>query len=155
VDVTGIEPVTACLQSRAGKTLKCFDGVACTDNQQNSRSLNVPKLYRDLTGCDPTTVNCIEPGRGNGFPTSRGIRSRWTAFVPPATTTAWGRCGFSPSSEGNERRTRKEEATKGRTRPLTRVGRPQPVLPCANRHPEFLAAIDSGGPAPDRLRRTR
>ena len=48
VDVRGFEPLTPCLQSREGKTLKCFDGVAYTDNQQNSRSPVVPKLYRVL-----------------------------------------------------------------------------------------------------------
>jgi len=46
VDVTGIEPATPCLQSREEKTLKCFDGVAYTENQRNSRSSNVPKLSR-------------------------------------------------------------------------------------------------------------
>jgi hypothetical protein len=46
VDVRGFEPLTPCLQSRLGKTLKCFDGVAYTDNQRNSRSSNVPKLSR-------------------------------------------------------------------------------------------------------------
>jgi hypothetical protein len=46
VDVRGFEPLTPCLQSRWGKTLKCFDGVAYTDFQQNSHSPNVPKLYR-------------------------------------------------------------------------------------------------------------
>src|SRR5204863_10023212 len=45
VDVAGIEPATPCLQSREGKTLKCFDGVAYRENQQNSRSPVVPKLY--------------------------------------------------------------------------------------------------------------
>jgi hypothetical protein len=46
VDVTGIEPATPCLQSRPGKTLTALSGVAYTDNQQDSRSPNVPKLYR-------------------------------------------------------------------------------------------------------------
>jgi hypothetical protein len=32
VDVTGIEPVTPCLQSRRGKTLKALSGVAYTEN---------------------------------------------------------------------------------------------------------------------------
>jgi len=48
VDAAGIEPATSCLQSREEKTLKCFDGVAYTENQQNSRSPVVPKLYRVL-----------------------------------------------------------------------------------------------------------
>src|SRR5437660_4144939 len=48
VDVTGIEPATPCLQSSGWKTLKCFDGVAYADNQQNSRSPIVPKLSRVL-----------------------------------------------------------------------------------------------------------
>ena len=30
MDVAGIELATPCLQSREGKTLKCFDGVAYT-----------------------------------------------------------------------------------------------------------------------------
>ena len=42
----GLGEMKTCLQSRFGKTLKCFDGVAYTDFQQNSRSPNVPKLYR-------------------------------------------------------------------------------------------------------------
>ena len=48
MDAAGIEPATSCLQSREEKTLKCFDGVAYTENQQNSRSPVVPKLYRVL-----------------------------------------------------------------------------------------------------------
>ena len=39
VDVTGIEPVTPCLQSRRGKTLKALPGVAYTENWRNFRSL--------------------------------------------------------------------------------------------------------------------
>ena len=46
VDVTGLEPAALCLQSRLGKTLNAFAGVAYTENQRNSRSPNVPKLYR-------------------------------------------------------------------------------------------------------------
>jgi hypothetical protein len=46
VDVTGIEPVTPCLQSWEGKTLNALTGVAYTENQRNSRSSNVPKLSR-------------------------------------------------------------------------------------------------------------
>jgi hypothetical protein len=46
VDVTGIEPATPCLQSRAGKTLKALSGVAYTENQRNFRSSVVPKLSR-------------------------------------------------------------------------------------------------------------
>src|SRR6266567_1647544 len=48
VDVTGIEPVTPCLQSRAGKTLTVLSGVAYTENRRNSRSSIVPKLYRTV-----------------------------------------------------------------------------------------------------------
>jgi hypothetical protein len=33
VDVAGLEPAALCLQSRCGKTLKCFDGVPYTDFQ--------------------------------------------------------------------------------------------------------------------------
>jgi hypothetical protein len=46
VDVTGIEPVTPCLQSRADKTLTALSGVAYTNRQRNSRSSIVPKLSR-------------------------------------------------------------------------------------------------------------
>ena len=46
VDVTGIEPVTPCLQSEQEKTLNSFVGVAYTSYQQDSRSRNIPKLYR-------------------------------------------------------------------------------------------------------------
>jgi hypothetical protein len=48
VDVRGLERLTPCLQSRLGKTLNAFAGVAYTENWQNSRSLIVPKLYRVL-----------------------------------------------------------------------------------------------------------
>jgi len=48
VNVVGIEAVTPCLQSRPGKTLNALSGVAYTENQRNSRSSNVPKLYRKL-----------------------------------------------------------------------------------------------------------
>jgi len=37
VDVRGFEPLTPCLQSRLGKTLNAFAGVAYTETQQNSR----------------------------------------------------------------------------------------------------------------------
>ena len=47
MDVTGIEPVTPCLQSRLGKTLNALSGVAYTETQRNSRSSIVPKLYRN------------------------------------------------------------------------------------------------------------
>jgi hypothetical protein len=46
VDVTGIEPVTPCLQGEQGKTLNSFVGVAYAENQRSSRSSNIPKLYR-------------------------------------------------------------------------------------------------------------
>jgi len=58
VDVRGFEPLTPCLQSREEKTLTCFDGVAYTENQQNSRSPVVPKLYRVLS---PATLLENEP----------------------------------------------------------------------------------------------
>ncbi len=48
VDVTGLEPATPCLQSRKRKTLNAFAGVAYTENHRNSRSLTVPKLYREF-----------------------------------------------------------------------------------------------------------
>jgi len=45
VDVTGIEPVTPCLQSRRGKTLKALSGdVAYTENQRNFRSLKCSEV---------------------------------------------------------------------------------------------------------------
>ncbi len=44
VDVTGIEPVTPCLQSRPVKTLTALSGVAYTENQRNFRSLKCPEL---------------------------------------------------------------------------------------------------------------
>ena len=47
VDVRGFEPLTPCLQSRLGKTLNAFAGVAYTENQRRSRFSNVPKLYRE------------------------------------------------------------------------------------------------------------
>jgi len=72
VDVAGIEPATPCLQSREEKTLKCFDGVAYTDNQQNSRSPNVPKLYRD------SGVNYSK------------VRSREKRDLKRPTNPAWG-----------------------------------------------------------------
>jgi hypothetical protein len=63
VDVAGLEPAAPCLQSRLGKTLKCFDGVAYTDFQQNSRSPNVPKLYRvfDLSSFSALRSLPIDP----------------------------------------------------------------------------------------------
>jgi hypothetical protein len=45
VDVTGIEPVTPCLQSRAGKTLTALSGVAYTKISEIFVLSNVPKLY--------------------------------------------------------------------------------------------------------------
>jgi len=44
VDVTGIEPVTPCLQSEQGKTLNSFVGVAYTENQRSSRSFKYPEV---------------------------------------------------------------------------------------------------------------
>jgi len=46
VDVAGIEPATPCMQSRLGKTLNAFAGVAYNESHRNSRFSNVPKLYR-------------------------------------------------------------------------------------------------------------
>src|SRR6516225_1925741 len=48
VDVRGFEPLTPCLQSRLGKTLNAFTGAAYNENHRNSRSSNVPKLYRSI-----------------------------------------------------------------------------------------------------------
>ena len=47
VDVRGFEPLTPCLQSRLGKTLNAFAGAAYNETHRNSRSSNVPKLYRE------------------------------------------------------------------------------------------------------------
>jgi len=44
VDVTGIEPVTPCLQSRPGKTQTALSGVAYMENQRNFRSLKCPEV---------------------------------------------------------------------------------------------------------------
>jgi hypothetical protein len=49
VDV-GLEPLTPCLQSRLGKTLSCFVGVAYTENQRNFRSLRCPEVVPNSTG---------------------------------------------------------------------------------------------------------
>ena len=46
MDVTGIEPVTPCLQSRPGKTLTALSGVAYTEISEIPALSNVPKLYR-------------------------------------------------------------------------------------------------------------
>src|SRR5215469_12259858 len=48
VDVAGLEPAAPCLQSRLGKTLNALVGAAYTENQRNSRSVIVPKLYRSI-----------------------------------------------------------------------------------------------------------
>jgi hypothetical protein len=48
VDVTGIEPVTTCLQSRERKTLNAFAGVANTGNQRNFYSLNCPEVFLNI-----------------------------------------------------------------------------------------------------------
>ena len=46
VDVTGIEPVTSCLQREQGQKLNALIGVAYTLNPQDFRSSNIPNLYR-------------------------------------------------------------------------------------------------------------
>ena len=46
MDVTGIEPVTTCLQSRPGKILTALSGVAYTETDKFLVLSNVPKLYR-------------------------------------------------------------------------------------------------------------
>src|SRR5215469_15794396 len=77
VDVRGFEPLTPCLQSRLGKTLNAFAGVACNEIHRNSRSSNVPKLYRsirikgrDSSPRDPSTVRLIT----FAFPTRCALR---------------------------------------------------------------------------------
>jgi hypothetical protein len=47
VDVTGIEPVTPCLQTKWAKTLTALSGVAYTDCQRVFRSSVVPNLSRN------------------------------------------------------------------------------------------------------------
>ena len=58
VDVTGLEPVTPCLQSGVAKTLTALSGVAYTENQRNSRSFKctevVPNYLRHLSGTEWT-----------------------------------------------------------------------------------------------------
>jgi hypothetical protein len=49
VDVTGIEPVTPCLQSRPGKILTALSGVAYTENQRNFRSLKCPEVVPNFS----------------------------------------------------------------------------------------------------------
>jgi len=49
VDVTGIEPVTPCLQSRRGKTLKALSGVVYTENWRNSCSLKCPEVVANFS----------------------------------------------------------------------------------------------------------
>jgi hypothetical protein len=44
VDVTGLEPVTPCLQRTEGKTLTALSGVAYTENQRNFRSLKYTEV---------------------------------------------------------------------------------------------------------------
>jgi hypothetical protein len=46
VDVTGIEPVTPCLQTRRGKTVTALSGVAYAEISEISALLIVPKLSR-------------------------------------------------------------------------------------------------------------
>jgi len=46
VDVTGIGPVTPCLQSRPGKILTALSGVDYTETDKILALLNVPKLSR-------------------------------------------------------------------------------------------------------------
>ena len=46
VDVRGFEPLTPCLQSWEGKTLKALPGVANTENNEISALSVVPKLSR-------------------------------------------------------------------------------------------------------------
>jgi hypothetical protein len=46
VDVTGIEPVTPCLQKKLGKSLNALSGVAYTKIDKISALLSVPKLSR-------------------------------------------------------------------------------------------------------------
>jgi hypothetical protein len=61
VDVTGIEPVTPCLQRGRSKTLNGFIGVAHTENQRSSRFSDVPKLYQ------PRNVKTSHEARSPAF----------------------------------------------------------------------------------------
>ena len=70
MDVTGIEPVTPCLQSRPGKILTALSGVAYTENQQNSRSLKctevVPSFRCSVQAATHAAIiddSCISAGQ--------------------------------------------------------------------------------------------
>jgi hypothetical protein len=51
--VTGLEPVTPCLQTRQGKTLTALSGVAYTENQQNFRFLKYPEVVPNYPATNP------------------------------------------------------------------------------------------------------
>jgi hypothetical protein len=84
VDVTGIEPVTPCLQSRRGKTLKALSGVAYTENWRNFRSLKCPEVVLNFSA--PLNFRmrskriCPRPGESlNHFSPRRFLGHRLTS----------------------------------------------------------------------------
>ena len=64
--MTGIEPVTPCLQSRSGKILTALSGVAYTETDKIFALSNVPKLYRtrpkEQRGIAKLTANSSRSG---------------------------------------------------------------------------------------------
>ena len=76
VDVTGIEPATPCLQSRAGKTLTALSGVAYTNCLRDFRSSIVPKLSRTLRAhdyCKVRIADSVEPKANIFLPSRLGV----------------------------------------------------------------------------------
>src|SRR5215469_12091328 len=71
VDVAGLEPAAPCLQSRLGKTLNALAGVASAKNQRNSRSLILPKLYREFRRPELPTRNRFGVARKESVNTRR------------------------------------------------------------------------------------
>ena len=71
VDVAGLEPAAPCLQSRLGKTLNALAGVAYAENQRNSRSSIVPKLYREFRRPELPTQNRFGVARKESVDTLR------------------------------------------------------------------------------------
>src|SRR5215469_3698595 len=85
VDVAGLEPAAPCLQSRLGKTLNAFAGVAYTETHRNSRSLIVPKLYRERP--ELLTRNRFGVAREESVNPRRLART-YSQKVPPGTYPA-------------------------------------------------------------------
>src|SRR5215469_5914009 len=81
MDVAGLEPATPCLQSRLGKTLNAFAGVAYTETRQNSRSSNVPKLSREFRRPEHLTRNRFGVAREESVNTWRLLVTHLRAVV--------------------------------------------------------------------------